>query len=184
MINGKRFFYKLMYALSFIGIIGISLGIIALILIWIIKPMGVGVNYVINSGIFSLDITEEMISEGFLLSNTFFISLIITLLLISVLLVNIKNFFKNLNHNQIFTQKNAKSIRNVGWVIIILSLVNNIPVVILVRDISESFNFNRTPLSINYEIEYAIVFTGLAILAVGQVFKEAVKIAEENKLTI
>lgn len=184
MTNGQKNFYRILHILSIIGIIGLILGMIALLFIWILKPIGEGTFYKINSGILSFTLSQEMVGEDFFFSNIFFLSLIVALLIIIVLLVNVKKFFKNLINNNVFVVSNADNIRNVGWIVIILSLLKNVPTIFLANDISKSIGFSDVPFSINYGIEYEILFAGLAILAVSQVFKRAIVIAEENKFTI
>lgn len=38
--------------------------------------------------------------------------------------------------------------------------------------------------SVVYELDFGLLFSGLSILAIALIFKQAVKIAEENQLTI
>jgi len=186
MTNGQRIFYKMMHVVTFIAIIGASLGMLVLAGIWIWKP-SVGsenVSYGLELGVLSFDFPQEFVGDGFIFSNLFFISLMVLLLLYILLLINVKKFFKNLVHQRLFVASNANAIRNVGWVIITLSIFNNIPAVIAVLDVSKHVDFSNVPYTINYEFEMGLLFAGLAILAVGQIFKQAVKIAEENELTI
>lgn len=184
MTNGQKNFYKFMHVLSIISIIGILLGFVTLVGIWILKPIGGNTSYGLDLGVLSFDFSQEMLGNDFFFSDTFFITLLGTLLIAAFLLVNVKSFFKNLISNNIFLYSNANAIRNVGLIVILMSFFNNIPAIIAVNDISKNIDLSNVPYAINYEIEYGLLFAGLAILAVGQIFKKAVKVAEENELTI
>ena len=65
-----------------------------------------------------------------------------------------------------------------------MSFFNNVPAVILANDFARSVDFSHVPYSISYDMEYGVLFAGLATLAVAQIFNQAIKIAEENNLTI
>ncbi|QQK81425.1 DUF2975 domain-containing protein [Salicibibacter cibi] len=181
MTKGKKIFYKVMHIISIIGIIGMMLGVLFLTAIWIFQPVGDASSYSIGLGVFSFDIPQEV---GFFFSHMFFVSLIVMLLLLIALLMSIRKFFKNLSNKYIFIQQNANNIRNVGWILIFLSFLSNVPAIILANDFVGSVDFSNVPFSISYDMEYGMLFAGIAILAVAQIFNQAVKIAEENQLTI
>jgi len=184
MTKAQKTFYKIMHVVSIIAIIGVLLGGVLLAAVWIWQPAGENVTYGLELGALSLDFSEEMIIQEFFFSHLFFITVIVVLLVYFLLFVNIKKFFKNLIHHHLFVHSNANAIRNVGWILIVMGFVNPIPAVIAVSDMLQHVDFTNAAYTINYEVQMGVLFAGLAILAVGQIFKYAVKIAEENELTI
>lgn len=103
----------------------------------------------------------------------------------ALLLVNLIKIFSNLKHEKIFILENSTYIRNIGWIIIALSFIKDLPNIMQVWSMRNQLDsIITTPFSINYELNVGLLFSGLAILAVAQIYKLAVKIAEENDLTI
>lgn len=68
---------------------------------------------------------------------------------------------------------------------IILSVIKNIPEFIQIWGLrTQMDSIINVSFSVVYELDFGLLFSGLSILAIALIFKQAVKIAEENQLTI
>lgn len=68
---------------------------------------------------------------------------------------------------------------------IILSVIKNIPEFIQIWGLrTQMDSIMNVSFSVVYELDFGLLFSGLSILAIALIFKQAVKIAEENQLTI
>jgi len=130
-------------------------------------------------------IPQKLIEKGFTFSHLFFVMFLIVLVMSAWLLFNLIKIFNNLKQENIFILENAASIRNIGWIIIVISFIKDLPEMMQVWSMRNQLDSIITmPFSINYELNVGLLFSGLAILAVAQIYKQAVKIADENNLTI
>lgn len=182
MSKGQRSFYRLMYILSLLPIVFILLAMGLLIYFWISKANEL--SYALTIGPLSIGISPDLLEGELVLSHLDFVLLIIYGGLFFVLFWNVKNFFLNLVNEKFFVMENVRAIRHIGISILILAFYNYIPFYTILLKLIDKLNIPGINLSVQIGIDYGLLFSGLAILAVSQLFKEAVRIKEENELTI
>lgn len=185
MTNKQKNFYNIMHVFSTIGFIISFVGILFLLYAWIMNATHRVSSYHIDLGGISFDLPQQLIDDQFTVNHLFFIVLLIILGLTAWLLFNLIKIFKNLKNEHVFVQENARYIQYIGWIIIVLSFIKDLPNTLQVWVFRHYLDDILTSsYSINYEPSIGLLFSGLAILAVAQIYKQAVKIAEENDLTI
>lgn len=185
MSNKQRIFYKVMHIISVIAIVLNIIGVLFLFLSWFMNAAGKAASYEIEAGVLSFAIPENLVEDGFAVTPLFFITSITLSGAILVLLFNTMKIFSNLKKQAIFIPKNASYIRNIGWIVIILSVIKNIPEFIQIWGLrTQMDSIMNVSFSVVYELDFGLLFSGLSILAIALIFKQAVKIAEENQLTI
>lgn len=184
MKKGQLKFYKIMHIISIIALVIIGLGIVVTLGLWIFHPTFDSVEYYLQLGMLTFDLPSEKLSGGLALSNGAYITGLIQFILIGFLFWNVKTFFKNLRNEQIFIMSNVYALRNVAVFFIIQSVYYHVPEYFILVDHLKLLDFGQANITINLSYESGFLFAGLAILAVAQVFREAIKIKEENELTI
>ncbi len=126
------------------------------------------------------------------------------------LLCQIRAFFRNLVRNQFFIIENAHYMRNVGFIFLILCVLENIhyneiskmmflffkqePEGVINKLITKQYfifpkeswvtSLENGQLLYSLHLNMGLFFAGIALLLLSKIFKYAVQIAEENKLTV
>src|SRR5699024_226989 len=130
-----------------------------------------------NLGPIILDLPQKSLEGGLPFNYLFYIISLILLSMTMVLLINLSKIFKGFRHGIVFVQNNSNYISNIGWIVIILSFINDLPNVVQVLSMRNQLDsLIDTSFSVYYEFDIFILFSGLVILAVAQIFKRAVKI--------
>ncbi|MFC0560810.1 DUF2975 domain-containing protein [Halalkalibacter alkalisediminis] len=108
----------------------------------------------------------------------------IQVLLILFLLYNLLVFFRNLSKGNIFTYSNANSIIQCGVLISIMALFQEIVPIVLAKDIVPYLTYSQGEVALSFTIPFGYFIASIAIITLGIIYKKAVKIAEEQQLTI
>lgn len=146
--------------------------------VMLFRPEISSVNYSINLGVLVFQSNEIIVS------NLFLIPLTLNVLLITLLIWNIRCFFKNLSKKSIFVIQNAKLITSTGIILVIMSVTANLAPFIAVQSLVPYLHNSLGEIVINYSVRWELVMGAIPVIVLGILFKEAVKIAQENELTI
>ncbi len=181
MSKGQKTFYKVMHGLSILFII---LGLIAAGFFIVIKLTNAAdMIYSLVIGPLSITFTEG-VTQGFSFTYLDLILLLVYIAIFLIMFWNVQVFFKHLKDEMLFIMENARAIRNVAFCVIFLAFFNHVPFYSLLNKLLPYLDTNQVEISLQISFDFGLLFTGLAILAVYQIFKEAVRIKEENDLTI
>ena len=114
----------------------------------------------------------------------------IWLALYLLILVKLKGFFSTLKHGNPFIYENAKRIRLMGIIILIaelLRVLKDFSVVVYLKNIITSSTVNVFTLPFEFYWEYLrldLIFIGILVIILSEIFRLGAKIQEEQKLTI
>ncbi|MFJ7744628.1 DUF2975 domain-containing protein [Peribacillus sp. NPDC097295] len=102
----------------------------------------------------------------------------------AVMFWNFKVLFRNTGNGQLFVRSNAKAIFTIGTIMLISSLVSNIPKVYVANKVAPRIHLTHGNLDIVYSVNTPLLYSSIFILLLGVFFNKAIKIAKENELTI
>jgi hypothetical protein len=106
------------------------------------------------------------------------------LLLILILLVlsQLRIILKNVVNENPFAEKNAKSIKNIGYVIIASSLVMPVTKAFLINKIIHAFNLSNV--NVVYTINIEVLIIGILLLLVSAIFNYGAYLQQEYDTTL
>lgn len=106
------------------------------------------------------------------------------LLLILILLVlsQLRIILKNVVNENPFAEKNAKSIKNIGYVIIASSLVMPVTKAFLINKIIHAFNLSNV--NVVYTINIEVLIIGILLLIVSAIFNYGAYLQQEYDTTL
>ena len=117
-------------------------------------------------------------------SKLLFISLIIQSVVISLLLWNLRTFFKNLAADQIFVEANAKAIISSGFILGFMSFFMNVTPMLLAKKLIPYIYFSKGDISVLYHFNIELFVASIAVIVLGIVFKKAIHFVKENEFII
>jgi hypothetical protein len=107
-------------------------------------------------------------------------------LLFSIIILltrQLKVIFFNLRHGQPFNESNTASIRNIGILLVALSVLQWIFIIVLNSFLSSHFKWN-TGIQLTYQFNLSYLLTGILLIIAAQIFRLGVTLEEEKQLTI
>ena len=106
------------------------------------------------------------------------------LLLILILLVlsQLRIILKNVVNENPFAEKNAKSIKNIGYVIIASSLVMPVTKAFLINKIIHAFNLSNV--NVVYTVNIEVLIIGILLLIVSAIFNYGAYLQQEYDTTL
>ncbi|HPJ76471.1 MAG TPA: DUF2975 domain-containing protein [Clostridia bacterium] len=106
------------------------------------------------------------------------------LLLILILLVlsQLKIILKNVVNKNPFAEKNAKSIKNIGYVIMASSLVMPVTKAFLINKIIHAFNLSNV--NVVYTVNIEVLIIGILLLLVSAIFNYGAYLQQEYDTTL
>ena len=106
------------------------------------------------------------------------------LLLILILLVlgQLRIILKNVVNENPFAEKNAKSIKNIGYVIMASSLVMPVTKAFLINKIIHAFNLSNV--NVVYTINIEVLIIGILLLLVSAIFNYGAYLQQEYDTTL
>lgn len=100
------------------------------------------------------------------------------------MLWSFKTLFRNAAKGVIFTSSNTKAIFSIGIILLIGSIISKVPSFYIATKLAPLVHLTNATLNISYSIDKTLFIASVFILLLGAFFKKAVKIAEENELTV
>lgn len=169
---------KLLNILIFLGIIVCFLNIVSLTVFYFTDLSEYGLNLKIKIGAIEvfgneLDFTFDIL-----------VMVIINSLLVLCLLFFALTIIKNLIKKQIFIEKNYKIIRNTSYILAIMSIFSNIPQNLVINEILEKQKVLSENINSSLSINYGFLIVAVTLFVFSFIFKEGIRIAEENKFTV
>jgi hypothetical protein len=106
------------------------------------------------------------------------------LLLILILLVlgQLRIILKNVVNENPFAEKNAKSIKNIGYVIMASSLVMPVTKAFLINKIIHAFNLSNV--NVVYTVNIEVLIIGILLLLVSAIFNYGAYLQQEYDTTL
>jgi len=102
----------------------------------------------------------------------------------TIMFWNFKILFSNAANDILFVESNTKAVFTIGIVLLISSLVSDIPKVYLANQLAPFIHLTKGNLEISYSMNSPLFVAAIFIILLGFFFKKAVKIVRENELTI
>lgn len=102
----------------------------------------------------------------------------------AIMFWNFKVLFRNTGNGQLFVRSNATAILTIGTIMLISSLVSNIPKVYIANKVVPLIQLTHGSLDIAYSVNTPLLYSAIFIILLGVFFNKAIKIAKENELTI
>ena len=112
---------------------------------------------------------------------------------IALLLLMLSRLFLNFYKRDYFTTGNIKILKNIGWLLLVPELLQTLlywgllfkihPAKIFTSSLSKEVKMTYQ-FQINADIEFKLVFLGLGIIVLSYIFKNGLKLKEEQILTI
>jgi len=112
----------------------------------------------------------------------------------ALLFLSLSRLFKNFFNQSYFTSRNINLLKKLGWYILIPQFVTLIFYWLLLYHIHPAKVFvsytaiHNIKLLAQYDfksgIEWQLVFIGLSIIVLSYIFKDGLKMKEENELTV
>lgn len=103
--------------------------------------------------------------------------------LITSIFYNFRKLFSNFYKHHIFNAENAKRISYIGCLLVISEVISF--VLSFIFELYEiSIRFFNLKITASYEYNLTMLFIGLGLIILGEVFKYGVNLEEEQKLTI
>lgn len=119
---------------------------------------------------------------------------LIQIISFALLFLSLSNLFRNFSKHYLFTFKNIRLLKKIGWYILIPQIVIIIfywTILFRIHPAKIFFsikNIEETKLLIQYEFEsginWQLIFIGLSILVLSYIFKDGLKLKEEQALTV
>lgn len=173
--------YRILKALNILIIIGIVLSflnIVTLTIFYFTDLSEYGLNFKMRIGVI------EAYGEQLDFSVGVFVTLIINILLRLVLLILARKIISNLMKNQIFIKGNYKIIRNTSFIFVIMAISDNIPHSLVITKIVERQNLLAESINSSFSLNYGFLIVAITLFVFSLIFKEGIRIAEENKFTV
>ena len=127
---------------------------------------------------------SELIGNQLDLSFRIWLTLIIYILLGLCLLFFARIFIKNLLNKQIFIEKNFKTIRYTSYTLAAMSIFNNLPQNFILSEIIDNHKVLSEYINSSFSINYGLLIAAVTVFVFSFIFKEGIRIAEENKFTV
>lgn len=173
--------YRILKTLNVFILVGIIVNlftILGLTALYFTDTSNYGLNFKIKIG------GSKLIGNQLNLSFGIWFTLIIYILLGLLLLLFARIFIKNLLNKQIFIEKNFKTIRYTSYTLAMMSIFNNIPQSLMVSEIIEKQKVLSEYIHSGFSINYGILIAAVTVFVFSIIFKEGIRIAEENKFTV
>lgn len=169
---------KSLNILIFIGIIVCFFNIVSLTIFYFTDLSEYGLNFKVRIGVI------EAFGEQLNLTFGVFITVIINILLRLFLLILARKVIGNLMKKQIFIKGNYKTIRNTSFVFIIMSILSNIPQNLVIGEMVNKQNALAENINSSFSLNYGFLIVAIILFVFSLIFKEGIRIAEENKFTV
>ena len=102
----------------------------------------------------------------------------------AIMFWNFKILFRNTGNGQLFVRSNSVAIFIIGTIMLVSSLVSNIPNVYMANKVAPLIYLTHGSLDISYSVNKPLLYSSIFIILLGVFFNKAIKIAKENELTI
>lgn len=99
-------------------------------------------------------------------------------------LVSFIRFVLNINHNRIFTKKNTKHLKRIGWCMILIGILTTLKYSNDAYASMQTFSLTGYSLDYSSAIYTGTLLFGLFSLVIAEAFAIGVKMKEEQELTI
>lgn len=173
--------YHILKTLNIFILVGIIINvftILSLTALYLTDTSNYGLDFKIKIG------GSELIGNQLNLSFGIWLTLIIYILLGLFLLFFARIFIKNLLNKQIFVEKNFKTIRYTSYTLASMSIFNNIPQNLMLSEIIERQKILSDYIHSSFSINYGLLIAAVTVFVFSIIFKEGIRIAEENKFTV
>lgn len=102
----------------------------------------------------------------------------------AIIFWNFKVLFRNTGNGLLFVRSNSAAIFTIGTIMLINSIVGNIPTVYMANKVAPLINLTHGSLDISYSVNSPLLYSAIFIILLGVFFNKAIKIEKENELTI
>ncbi|MEB2302190.1 DUF2975 domain-containing protein [Lysinibacillus xylanilyticus] len=175
---GMYRFFKMLNIFILLGVIISFFTILGLTAFYFTDVSNYGLDFKIKIG------GSELVGNQLNFSFGIWLTLIIYILLGLCLLFFARIFVKNLLNNQIFVENNFKAIRYTSYTLAAMSIFNNIPQNLMISKIIDKQKILSEYISSSFSINYGLLIAAVTVFIFSFIFKEGIKIAEENKFTV
>lgn len=101
-----------------------------------------------------------------------------------ITLVSFIRFVLNINHNRIFTKKNTKHLKRIGWCMILIGMLATLKYCNDAYASMQTFSLTGYSLDYSSAVYTGTLLFGLFSLVIAEAFAIGVKMKEEQELTI
>jgi len=109
---------------------------------------------------------------------------VVLLIMSAILLYELSELFENFSIDKVFIYKNAKHLKNIGIITIAGGVIYSLMGYFVSRNLMNVISVKNGKVELGIPCIDGFIITGLMIIVIAEVFKEAIKIKEDNDMTV